>query len=442
MDEASTEVTNSPSDDYYDVVVLGAGISGLVAASILSSQGNRVLVADDYKQVGGNHMDWTSTEGYTFDVGSLIFQDDSPLLRHFPELLAYYVPISPSWGRLSPQGKVTTCPISIRDDVLGAGFIGMTKILISLAFARLFRRELKNARDFARFWIGAELLRQSGLEAYMGRFYGLPAEEIDLELARKRMLWISEHASVTNLIRRALRGKQTGRPSNRQMARPKSGFSILYNAAAQKLKGAGVAFLTAAGTRQIRKTAAGFELEFSSTRATAARVVSTIPISVIEGLSGMTTQTDLRTITLITLYFSFDGERGFSPSIIYNFSLTGSWKRLTVYSDFYGSVAGREYFAVEVVGGGAYSSAEAELEFRGHVSESGIFKGDLKLEGSQILENAYPIYSRGATERAAEAVRRLEAYGIETIGRQGKFSYQPTARVSTIEVEAALGRRG
>ncbi|MGH3751275.1 MAG: NAD(P)-binding protein [Pseudonocardiaceae bacterium] len=41
-----------------DAIVLGAGISGLVSASILVEQGNgRVLVVDEYGHVGGNHID-------------------------------------------------------------------------------------------------------------------------------------------------------------------------------------------------------------------------------------------------------------------------------------------------------------------------------------------------------------------------------------------------
>src|ERR1700682_4075212 len=49
-----------------------------------------------------------------------------------------------------------------------------------------------------------------------------------------------------------------------------------------------------------------------------------------------------------SLFYSFSGERGFKESVLYNVSHAGAWKRLTVYSDFYGRVGGREFFAVEV----------------------------------------------------------------------------------------------
>lgn len=170
------------------------------------------------------------------------------------------------------------------------------------------------------------------------------------------------------------------------------------------------------------------------------RVISTIPINHAEEICGLKSN-HLATITLVSLFFSFSGKRGFNPSILYNFSHEGAWKRLTMYSDFYGHVNGREYFTAEVIGNHVNFSAEtAESDFRRHVAANHLFDGDLRLEGCIVLENAYPIYSERSSERAALAIRALEAFGIESFGRQGGFDYQPTARVSTIDAESALKR--
>ncbi|WP_337270781.1 FAD-dependent oxidoreductase [Oryzifoliimicrobium ureilyticus] len=438
MDGTDRQPAFSSTPQRFDAIVVGAGISGLVAASMLAAKGEKTLVVDDYAQVGGNHLDWTSPEGYTFDVGSLIFQDDSPLLRHFPEILDHYVPIDPSWGRLNPQKKITTYPISVRDDILAAGPLGLLRIGASVLYARLFRRRMDNARDFARYWIGAHLLWRSGLETYMCRFYGIVPEAIDIDLARKRMLWISEHASIGNLLKKLFKPASVAGPANRQMARPKEGFAKLYDVAVRRLVNDGVAFQLSAGLRRIEKTASGFHVITDSGEFSAKRIVSTVPIPAMERLCQLPSQSPLETITLISLYFSFRGDRGFPQSIIYNFSHDGAWKRLTVYSDFYGAINEREYFAVEVIAGQVNTVEEAEDDFRRHVERNGLFKGALNLEGSQILENAYPIYSKGAAQRADEAIKRLRAFGIESMGRQGAFNYQPTARVSTIDVEMAL----
>ncbi len=93
------------------------------------------------------------------------------------------------------------------------------RIFGSVFYARLFQRKMTNAREFSRYWIGAELLRRSGLESYMRRFYGIALDQIDIDLAKKRMLWISEHASLGNLARRLLGPRRGGQPINSLRAR-------------------------------------------------------------------------------------------------------------------------------------------------------------------------------------------------------------------------------
>lgn len=444
MEEAVQRIEDADSSAAvrYDAIVLGAGVSGLVSASVLAEQGcRRIFVVDEYAHIGGNHIDWSSGE-YTFDIGSLIFQDDSPLLQHFPQLLPRYVQIRPRWARLNPQRLITAYPISVRGDILAAGPVEVVRILASAVYARLFQRRMRNAREFARHWIGARLLHRSGLDAYMTRFYGIASDQIGIELARKRMQWISEHASLRAMIGR-LRRKKPPAPTNRQLARPREGFASLYAAATEALSARGVDFLTGAKLNRIEKLDSHFVLFRDERAIVADRIVSTIPIPRLQALCNLPVSQELETITLLALYFSFDGARGFDEEIIYNFSYDGAWKRLTMYSDFYGRAHGREYFGVEVITNHIGKSVDrAQADFRAHVAANGLFSGDLRLEGSQFLENAYPIYRNGADESAAEAVKALQAFGIESFGRQGGFNYQPTARVSTIEAEAALRRSG
>lgn len=435
---SSSATGESGNTSDFDAIVMGAGISGLVSASLLLEQGStRILVVDEYNHVGGNHIDCTR-EGYTFDVGSFIFQDDSPLLRHFPELLPLYVPIEPSWGKLNPQGKVTQYPFSVQDDFISAGPIECCRILLSASFARLRRRRMRNARDFAQYWIGARLMHRSGLENYMERFCGFPAERIDLKFAQKRMLWIAEHATLTNVFRRLMK-PSTDQPTNRQLARPREGFAHLYRPAVQRLQARGVTFLLGAELKSLDKVGPAFQLQVGEHRFAANRVVSTIPVDRLRDLCGMPPEKPLPAVTLISLFFSFSGERGFEQYILYNFSHDGEWKRLTMYSDVYGQFSGREFFSVEVIAEDVLQPAElAAQNFRRHTSENALFAGDLRLVGSHALPQAYPIYTEGSDERAERSIAALRAFGIESFGRQGGFQYQPTSRVSTLEAEAAL----
>ena len=424
--------------DHFDAVILGAGISGLVATSILLEESARtVLIIDEYSQVGGNHIDCKIGD-YRFDVGSYIFQDDSPLLAHFPELLPLYVPINPSWGRLTPYGLVTRYPISIKDDLLRAGPVEWVRILSSVALARMFGRKIDSAKDFATYWIGARLLDRTGLGHYMDRFYGFSAEAVDVRFAEKRMLWIKEHAILRNLIRLWLSPRRD-QPVNKQLARPIEGFAYLYGRATERLEKRGARFLLGARINRVQKLDGRFTIEVGDRRVTAARLVSTIPLARIQDLCGISAERELRTVTLISLFYSFSGARGFEQPILYNFSLEGAWKRLTVHSDFYGKCSGREFFSVEVNADAVHCNvAEADSDFRNHASNNGLFFGDLRLEGSHTLTHAYPIYTNRADEHASRAIAALREFGIESIGRQGAFEYQPTARDSTLKAEAAL----
>jgi protoporphyrinogen oxidase len=429
-----------PRSAVQDVLVLGAGISGLVSASVLVKQGAKnVVVVDEYAHVGGNHIDCRIGE-YTFDIGSFIFQDDSPLLEHFPEIRPLYIPIVPRWGRLNPQGVVTQYPISIKDDLIAAGPVEWLRMISSILFARIFCRRLTNAKDFAQYWMGARLFYRSGLRNYMSRFYGIAAEKIDIEFAEKRMFWIREHAMVRNLIRRVLK-PPAKTVANIQLARPREGFACLYQSLVRRLEKSGVTFLLGEKMQSLQKDGDVFFLQTGSRRVAASRVVSTIPLDRIQKLYGMTSDERLMTVTLISLFFSFSGDRGFDQSILYNFSHTGAWKRLTVFSDFYGKFDGREYFTVEANSDVSGSVDAIERDFRRHVSENGLFGGDLKLEGSHIVANAYPVYTGKADEYAANIIAALRTQGIESIGRQGAFDYQPTARVTTLKAEIALNHR-
>jgi hypothetical protein len=228
---------------------------------------------------------------------------------------------------------------------------------------------------------------------------------------------------------------------NKQLARPREGFAYLYQSAAQRLEKCGVTFVLGTKLHRLQKEHGVFFLEAGQRRFSTCRVVSTIPVERIQNLCGMRPKQNLQTVTLITLFFSFSGDRGFKHSILYNFSHSGSWKRLTVYSDFYGLSGGREFFAVEVNADHVAGSADtAEHEFRRHILQNRLFSGDLRLEGSHVLSNAYPIYTENADLQAANAIAALRGFGIQSFGRQGGFDYQPTARDSTLKTEAALKR--
>lgn len=58
----------SLDDEQFDIVVVGAGTGGLIAAALLSRHGKKVLIVDQHAVAGGNATIFKRS-GYEFDVG-------------------------------------------------------------------------------------------------------------------------------------------------------------------------------------------------------------------------------------------------------------------------------------------------------------------------------------------------------------------------------------
>jgi protoporphyrinogen oxidase len=422
-----------------DTVILGAGISGLVATKIANkSKGHRALVIDEYDRIGGNHIS-CDFGPFTFDIGTLIFQDDSPLMKYFPELLPLYHPIDWSISRVAPDNVIREYPLSMKEEVYGVGPLEMLRLFGSIAWGRCRSRHFANADEYARYWIGSRLFERSGLAHYIKRFYGVPATAIDPIFAAKRMGWLADGASVWKRITKLLGRKETWK-TNQSFVRPRLGFGDLYAAARRTLEQEGTNFALGESLRSVTRHGTLFHVVTDRFDITCQRLISTIPVDRAYKLCGLGAPDPLPFSRLISLFFSFAGDRGFRSSILYNFSERGDWKRLTMFSDFFGPAAGREYFGVEVTSTekGPALAAKAAASFQADVEDKGLFTGLLTFVGSHELEHAYPIYTHGASERANHMIGALRAFGVESMGRQGGFDYLPTARQVTITIEAAM----
>ena len=74
--------------DKYDVIIIGAGIGGLVCACYLSQKGLKVLVVEKNKNVGGCASSFKKNN-FTFDMGAHLIGgcDNSGLFTHYLKAL-------------------------------------------------------------------------------------------------------------------------------------------------------------------------------------------------------------------------------------------------------------------------------------------------------------------------------------------------------------------
>ena len=432
-------------DSRSDVLILGAGVSGLSAAYFLASQGHLVRVIDAYDHVGGNHIS-RNIGNYTYDIGAIFFWSDNCQFDMFEGLIDMCVPLDVSISKISPSGTIIQYPFSFRDEVLNQGPLEQAASVGSLIKARLFQRDIRSAADFARFHMGTHLYERTGLRTYLDRFYGLSGEEVSLAFAERRMRWLRKYGSARYWLSRGLgaaRVQMGGRapPAQTAYARPREGFQRYYGRIGENLSKMGVDIHLSNSIRSIDAADHGHVVH-SETGSSffGSRLISTMPVAMTAQWAGLPVAGGLVSLNLTTLFCSYAGPSAFDGTVLYNFHAEGAWKRLTMHSAYYGPVAGRSYFAVECTHLADNVSASSLFDdFICHVRKLRVFDGDLRLEGSMTLTHAYPVYRHGFEAALHPLIHQLNSRGIELLGRQGRFDYIPSSAMAIDLVREALG---
>ncbi|MGH6911636.1 MAG: NAD(P)-binding protein, partial [Phenylobacterium sp.] len=223
----------------HPVVILGAGVSGLVAADVLAAAGHQVIILEPYERLGGNQRSRTIGD-YTFDIGSFVFVAGSPFFRRFPAAEALCLPARIRVNRITPQGRISRYPYSVADDLLRRGPVEIVRTFLSLCHGRLTSSKPESAASFARYHLGDRLFTQSGLQAYIRRLCGVSADEVEYRFADKRMAWITRTLSFSALAARLRPRPKTAAAQPANLVRPREGFEALFAPVAAHLAARGV----------------------------------------------------------------------------------------------------------------------------------------------------------------------------------------------------------
>ncbi|MAQ85201.1 MAG: hypothetical protein CMH12_18405 [Maritimibacter sp.] len=422
-----------------DVVILGGGVSGCIAAQLLASEGLETAIVEPLARPGGNHQSWDH-DGMTFDVGSIFFRTGTPFLRMFPFLTDICVPVTPALQRIVDDGGLLKYPFDFHGDFGDRAALEKLMILGDITWNRLWQRRPGTAREFVHHRMGTRLGRTTGLLSYMERMFGETADSLSISLADKRMGQVSR-ASALRKIRKLIKQDHTRRPKLPQhMVRPRAGFGDMYRQIYQHLNHQGVGIDLDCAIEGIRRNGDGFTIQTANGHLQTHAVVNTMPLNILCILAELPVAKVLPHVSLKTICCSFRGDRNFDGNVLYNFLSTGMWKRMTVHSDFYGETPdGRTYMSVEFPYRCEVASDVDQLEdLKSSTRSAGLFDGDLQMLGSHVTPYAYPVPTIANERTSVEMLEAITAFGICSVGRQGRYDYIPSANKAVNAVTRIL----
>jgi phytoene dehydrogenase-like protein len=420
------------------VAVLGGGVAGVVAAAELArAPGVDVVLYEKAAHLGGLQHS-PMIDGAAYDIGAFIFTSDHELFRAFPGLDDVFQPAHPIHRSITPAGRVDDYPATLRGFVRDNGILYSLAALASLLYAKVRCRRRDTLSALVRYYLGSVIYNRSGFRTYLERLYGLPDHEIDVEFAATRLFFL---ADVCSLRRRSARvitrlwkrpDESFDQPS--VLVRPRDGFGVVYESIRERLVTGGVIVNTRAMLHQVTRDAdGGFLVHVSGEVERFDRVVSTLPVAITTRLIGKSPPEGLEYMKLVSLFYRFTGARGHEAAVLCNLTRDGRWKRSVSFGQLYGARDGEDYFAVEITTRDACAAqvAEYDEDFRRHSQSLGFYRGTLTLVGSHVSEHAYPVYRVREVEMLRDARRVLEDWGIDLLGRQGRFDYVTSSVVAS-----------
>lgn len=413
------------------VLVLGAGVAGLSAAKTLAAQGHHVTVLDARDHCGGAHRSH-EIGPYTFDVGSIFYEDTARIFDLAEGLRDMCPPARRIQRRISPEGTLLHYPLEPRD-FLRWPRLRLIQGLADMLWSRMRGRQDGTLETVCRTRFGATFLQGTGLESYITRFNHVPPSQVDESFFFYRMGFLEKATRFDALVRsawRAVAGQpfRKGPPASLRV-RPPEGFHHLFDAIKDALTAEGVEFALGETLDSIQKTENGTRVTTDKQIHDCDVLVAAIPVDAVHKAL-IQTSSGLMSLNLLTLFISAENLAEKAGNVLFNFHKDGLWKRITVYSRLYPdrNTTPREYFAAEVtLPPGATPDPEAAFaDLSAHVTGLGLAR-DLRLEGYDVVDSAYPLYAPGTEAVLNDVIQRISKTGVILIGRQGRFEYLPTS---------------
>lgn len=410
--------------------ILGGGPGGLAAAAFIQQRGLGDVVLYERSDRLGGLQHSLEFDGRHFDVGTFLYSEDHGLLQAFPHLREIMVPIEYRPKSITPKGSVVNYPFSLKGYVRDEGALSTMLAAGELLYSKLrfFRRA--SVADFARYYMGGRVYRQTGLQHYIHRLHDVPDCDLDVYFAQTRLHTIQRLSFRSLLMRAASRGyrKQKRSEFRDRLVRPAAGFPFMYDTIEDELIKQGVTINKGCQVDHVTSLSPGFEITTPAGTEVFDELISTVPVPVMKRLLGDKTVSSVENRDLISLFY--EGNISNKSSVYFNFTFEAKWKRVTVFSRFYGGSP--DYFTVEITTDRATDEQVQQVarQFEDHAARYQLVDGSPKLLGHFITPRAYPVFRAGQMGRVEAEKEQLVRQGIRLLGRQGNFDYIISDRVA------------
>ena len=411
------------------ITILGGGVAGVVAAYHLAQGGAKVTLVERSAQLGGL-MRSMEVGGHIYDIGAFIFDKNNAFINTFPGLREIFHETDHLNQVITVNGKLDWYPFSLKGYISDRGYTSLVVVAAQILYAKFRDRKREDLLQYIRYYIGSKLYEETGLRSYIERLYRTTDDTVGVEFGYQRLQSIENDAALRRnfiMIFRRLFGSSVPESDPwRCLVRPHEGFSKVFEHIRSVLIGAGVTIECSQTIRQInRKPTGGFTITTDLANYECDRLISTIPIDqLVSCFDTSSVAYSPEYMSLISLFYTYEGDLGFDGTYLYNFTKTGSWKRLDTFSKYYGEST-PHYFAVECTsrdGDGRTIEGERHA-FEAHTSSLPVLKGKLRFQGGYLTHNAYPFFRKGSREQVQALRDYAKSQGVEFTGRQGAFAY-------------------
>ncbi len=171
----------------YDVLIIGAGITGCVLAERLASRGKKILIIDKRDHIGGNCYDKLKQGVMMHKYGSHQFRTNSKKVKDYLSKFTEFVPFEVT-SKASIKGKLYTFPINMDtiNEVFKTQFHHPDQVRVFLDFLKVRNEyhDYPNSEAAIKSEVG-EILYEMFYKYYTIKQWGLHPTELDASVCKR-----------------------------------------------------------------------------------------------------------------------------------------------------------------------------------------------------------------------------------------------------------------